>query len=74
MASNDSVDELLSRLGERASITMQELRCMDRGDLKQVTRHDSGQFDNERWLVRELQELGRRFDDVEEEREESRYQ
>jgi hypothetical protein len=61
----DGIGEHLDDLEERAGIIMQERRAIEGGDLKQITEHFYGDFDNDEWLKAELEGMGERFDNVE---------
>lgn len=57
---------MIGRIESRASRILNELRAMDEGEAKTVSEHAFGDFDNEQWLSRELEELGYEHDDLEE--------
>lgn len=62
----EDIREHLQQISDRAGITMQELRAMDEDTVDRVTEHFPGDFDNAEWLSAELEEMGDRFDRVEE--------
>jgi len=63
----DQIRQHLQNISDRAGIVMNELRTMsDSEDLDRVTEHCYGDFDNEDWLSAELEEMGDRFDRLEE--------
>ena len=57
--------EYLKQLETRAGNIMQELRAMDDGQIDGTEEFDAGEFDNERWLSEELEEMGDQYDSLE---------
>lgn len=62
----DSLEERLENIEDRAAETLRELRAMDAGEATAITEHVRGDFHNEKWLSEELDDLGIRYDEIEE--------
>lgn len=65
MGDSNSMRTHLTQLEKRAGAIMTELKAMDADEVPGTTEHCRGAFDNEVWLSEELQQVGNRFDRLE---------